>query len=188
MQKLFVYVDESGQDPTSKHFIVVAVVCIKDHDELRNELVAIESLAKTHGLKWQKTQHDRRIRYLSFVLDRKLGAGSVYIGVYSKPVPYFSPVLYVTEKAITHEAKGRYRATVRVDGINRKIAQSLTNALRAQGVSARMVKGVTDEAEPIVRLADMWAGCIRSAYLNEKDAIELLKCAKQSGYLREVTI
>lgn len=75
-----------------------------------------------------------------------------------------------------------------MDGINRKGAIALTNALRAQGVSLELVKVKTDEGEPLIRLADMWAGCIRSALLNEQDSEVLFVCAKESGYLKEVTV
>ena len=62
----------------------------------------------------------------------------------------------------------------------------LTNTLRATGISLRMVKGCRDEAEPIIRLADMWAGCIRSALLGRKDAQDVMERAKKESYLREL--
>jgi len=73
-----------------------------------------------------------------------------------------------------------------VDGIDRKKAMELTNALRATGISLRMVKGCRDESEPIIRLADMWAGCIRSALFGHKDAQDIVKRAKEESYLREL--
>lgn len=187
MQKLYVYVDESGQDVTSKFFVVVTVVIVNDQDMPRQKLLEVESLAKTHALKWQKTRHDRRIKYLTFALERKIAAGSVFIGRYPKPVPYFIPTASVIERAITHMAVRDYIATVRVDGINKKIALALTNALRANGISLRMVKSKTDQGEPLIRLADMWAGCIRSALLHERDSLILFQKALQAGYLQEVT-
>jgi hypothetical protein len=58
---------------------------------------------------------------------------------------------------------------------------------RGLSVSLELVKGKTDESEPIIRLADMWAGCIRSALLGERDSGMLFIRAKESGYLKEVT-
>lgn len=49
------------------------------------------------------------------------------------------------------------------------------------------MKGKRDEGEPLIRLADMWAGCIRSALLGEKDSEALFNRAKEAGYLKEVT-
>jgi Protein of unknown function (DUF3800) len=188
-RKLFLYVDESGQDDASQFFVVSTVVTEHEQDLIRRQLLEIEAESKTRGLKWQQSRHDRRVKYLTLVLNRKVAAGCVYIGRYPKPVPYTPPLTYVIEHAVKDrgEAKGYYRAIVRVDGINRKGAIALTNALRAQGVSLELVKGKTDEGEPLIRLADMWAGCIRSALLGEHDSEVLFTRAKESGYLKEVT-
>jgi hypothetical protein len=188
-QKLYAYVDEAGQDDTSQFFVVSTVVTEKEQDGIREQLLAIEAEAKTYGLKWHRSRHDRRVKYLTLVLNRKVAAGCVYIGRYPKPIPYTPPLIYVIEQAVKDReaAKGYYRAIVRVDGINRKVAITLTNALRAQGVSLKLVKGKRDEGEPLIRLADMWAGCIRSALLGEKDSEALFNRAKEAGYLKEVT-
>lgn len=188
-QKLYAYVDEAGQDDTSQFFVVSTVVTEKEQDGIREQLLAIEAEAKTYGLKWHGSRHDRRVKYLTLVLNRKVAAGCVYIGRYPKPIPYTPPLIYVIEQAVKDReaAKGYYRAIVRVDGINRKVAITLTNALRAQGVSLKLVKGKRDEGEPLIRLADMWAGCIRSALLGEKDSEALFNRAKEAGYLKEVT-
>lgn len=43
-----------------------------------------------------------------------------------------------------------------------------------------------DESEPLIRLADMWAGCIRGALLDGKDSRVLFSRAKMKGYLKSV--
>lgn len=121
MRPLYVYVDESGQDPLSEVFVVVAVVSADDQTSLRNALLAIESEARTHGLKWRKTKNDRRTRYLSLALRRHIAAGKIYLGRYRKPVPHFYPVLDVIERAVARTAQGgRGTARVYVDGLNKK--------------------------------------------------------------------
>ena len=111
----------------------------------------------------------------------------MYIGRYQKPVLYFFPVIDVIEKAVKQAARGKYRAVIYVDGINKTIAKALTNALRTRGVSLRMVKSRKDENEILIRFVDMWAGCIRSALLDEKDGAEVFNRAKRNEYLHEVT-
>lgn len=189
-QKIYIYVDESGQDDTSKFFIVVSAVSVRDHDLLRQELLKIEAAAGTHALKWNKSRHDRRMKYISLALERKIAAGHVFVGRYHKPVPYFYPVASVIERAVKYIVRdmgGKYLAMVHVDGANRTVAKALTNALRANGISLRMVRGKTDQGEIIIRFADMWAGCIRDALLNEQDSKILFERALRSGYLVEVT-
>jgi len=187
LQKIYVYVDESWQDDTSKYFIVVASVSVADQELLRRQLVAVEAEAKTNALKWNKSKHDRRMKYLSLVLDRQIAYGHVFIGRYPKPVPYFYPVASVIERSIKRIAHGKYIAIVHVDGANKTVAVALTNALRANGISLRMVRGKTDQGEILIRFADMWAGCIRSALLDTVESKILFERALRTGYLVEVT-
>ena len=186
-QKIYIYVDEAGQDDASKFFIVVSAVSVTAQAKLREQLADVEKEAETHALKWNKLRHDRRMRYLTLALDRKIAARHVFIGRYPKPVPYFYPVATVIERSIKQVADGRYVAIVHVDGANKKVARGLTNALRANGISLRMVRGKTDQGEILIRFADMWAGCIRSALLDGEDCSEIFKRALMSGYLHEVT-
>ena len=79
MKKLYCYVDESGQDAKSEIFVVVAVVTAKDQDIIRKKLIDIEREAKTNKLKWHKTRHDRRLKYLTLVLDRKIETFEEYL-------------------------------------------------------------------------------------------------------------
>ncbi|TAN34007.1 DUF3800 domain-containing protein [Patescibacteria group bacterium] len=185
MEKLYCYVDESGQDTKSEIFVVVAVVSAEEQGVLKEQLNNIEKEVKTNKLKWHKTRRDRRIAYLKLVLAREVAAGDVYIARYRKPIPYFFPVIKLLEKAIKEVAISPYQARVYIDGIDKKKARELTNALRASGVSLRAIKGRRDESEPAIRLADMWAGCARSALLGRADAKEIMARAKKENYLRE---
>ncbi len=67
-----------------------------------------------------------------------------------------------------------------------RIRHRITNALRERGISLRIVKSRRDESEPFIRLADMWAGCIRDSLLKHADTQDLFKRAKQEGYLKDV--
>lgn len=187
MQKLYCYVDESGQDPKSEAFIVVAVVVFgEERLAMQDTLIVTEDAARTGRRKWNKLKHDRRMRYLSKVLDKNIGRNKVFFGRYKKPIPYFFPVIEVLEKAITEIGGKAFLANVYVDGINKTVARALTNALRSRGISLRMVKGKRDESEPLIRLADMWAGCIRSALLGKKDAQAIFKRAQDEKYLFDI--
>jgi len=101
-------------------------------------------------------------------------AGDVFFGTYPKPLPYFFPFVDVLERAIKMKALPSYTARVFVDGIDRQKSGELTNALRLRGITLAMVKSRRDESEPLIRLADMWAGCIRAALLGSREERELL--------------
>jgi hypothetical protein len=184
-QKLYCYVDEAGQDSASDTFVVVAVVSDREQEQLREGLRALERAAKTGGHKWHKTRPSHRLRYLGLALEKKLCAGEVFFGTYSKGIPYFFPMIDAVEYAIKKKAVAPYQARVFIDGIDRKKAAELTNALRLRGISLNLVQGRRDESEPAIRLADMWAGCIRAAGIGKSEERELLKRAEKLGYLHE---
>ena len=55
---------------------------------------------------------------------------------------------------------------------------------RLRGVSLEPVRSRRDESEPLIRPADMWAGCIRGAQEGGVEEQELVARAMQAKYLR----
>ena len=191
MKKFYAYIDESGQDKGSKFFVVVAVISEKQEmEEVKDSLVKIENEAGTGRKKWHKVRHENRMRYLGFVLDQKVAAGCVYLKYYPKPIPYFFSLVDVVKDAVRAEIEDdeSYLLYLFVDGLDKKKTREMTNALRSSGISVRMPrKGPRDENEPIIRLADMWAGCMRSALLNKPDCRAIVERAEKEGYINLVT-
>ena len=186
MQKIYCYVDESGQDAGSEFFIVTAVVSDKEQELLRKKLCEIESSTKLGARKWHKSCFDRKSQYLQLVLEKGVAKGEIYFGHYRKPVPYFLPMLETLEKSIFDKAAGDYSAIIYVDGIDKKKAAELTNALRIRKIKLGLVRSRRDESEPLIRLADRWAGCIRAAFLNKEKEKEIFQKAKNMNYFKEV--
>lgn len=186
MEKVSCYVDETGQDPVSNFFIVVAVVLVQAPWPLREKLIELEQQTRTNGLKWHKTRHDRRVRYLSRAVEQRIAAGAVFFAQYPKPTPYFFPMVDLIERAVKQTVQDPYHASITVDGIDRKKAKQLTHALRIRGIALRRVKSARDESEPLIRLADMWAGCLRNALLKHPDTQGLIERAKNEKYLLEL--
>ncbi|MDD5103788.1 MAG: DUF3800 domain-containing protein [Candidatus Peribacteraceae bacterium] len=185
-QQFYCYVDETGQDVRSGVFIVAAVVSAEEQANLRRRLEAVEQETGIGERKWHKASHERRMRFLETAFERGIAKNSVFFGTYRKPLPYFLPMLDTVAKAIKAKANGEYQTRVYVDGIDRKKAKELTNALRMEGVSLVMVKGKRDESEPLIRFADRWAGCSRASLEGNAEAKLLVKEAKRTGYLREI--
>jgi len=179
-------VDETGQDPASSFFYVVAVVNDQDQERLRERCIRVEDLARTGHRKWHKTQPKKRLKFLTEILHQKLGEGDVFFGAYPKPIPYFFPMLDVLEYAIRRKAAPPYVSRIHVDGIDRTKALQLTNALRARGISLELVRSRRDESEPLIRLADMWAGCVRAARAGRSPERTLLTAAVRSAYLEDL--
>ena len=104
-QKLYCYVDETGQDYASSVFVVVAVVSAAAQDELREALTQIEQISGTGHRKWHKSSAARRLRYLNLVFEKRLATGDVFFGSYRKALPYFLPFVEVLERAIKLKAE-----------------------------------------------------------------------------------
>jgi len=77
-QKLYCYVDETGQDTASEVFIVVAVLSDRNQRVLADALIEIEELAGVRYSKWHNSKPTRRVRYIELALDRKLGQEDVF--------------------------------------------------------------------------------------------------------------
>jgi hypothetical protein len=95
-------------------------------------------------------------------------------------------MLETLKQAVINKAADDYRAIISVDGIDKKKAAELTNALRIGGLKLKMVRGKRDESEPLIRLADMWAGCIRDAFFKVGQAKIFYEQALRTGYLIEI--
>ena len=185
-QKLSCFVDETGQDDRSEHFIVVAVVCAGDREALEAAIVDIEQQTKVGSKKWHKLRSPERETFLEFLVNAQLPACEVFFGKYAKPLPFFLPMLETLIKAISAVTAEDYQAVVYVDGIDKKKARELTNALRLKGIKARHVRSARDESEPLIRLADRWAGCIRGNLEGNEAAETLVARAINIAYLKEV--
>lgn len=185
-QKLFCYVDETGQDDRSQAFIVVTVISDSVQTELKEALLQFERQTKMRAKKWHKSRKEEREAFMEMLVERRLAAGGIFFGQYQKPIPFFLPMLETLTSAILSVATENYQAIVYVDGIDRKKSQELTNALRVKGIKTKQVRSARDESEPLIRLADRWAGCIRASAEGSKQAELLVRRAIEIGYLSRV--
>jgi hypothetical protein len=185
-QKLFCFVDETGQDDRAELFIVVTVISIDDQDALKEALMHLEQRSKVGSKKWHKSRSPEREGFLELAINAQIASGRIFFGRHRKPVPFFQPMVETLCNAIELVAAEDYQAVVYVDGIDRKKARELTGALRERGVKAQHVRSARDESEPLIRLADRWAGCIRGRFEGNEVAAALVLRAIETGYLKEV--
>jgi hypothetical protein len=68
-QKLYAYVDESGQDTLGELFLVSVVVTGEARDGLRKKLRTIERVSGKQAKKWRKARITERAAYLQSVLQ-----------------------------------------------------------------------------------------------------------------------
>ncbi|GEM_PF-6845366 len=123
MQKLYAYVDETGQDTHGVFFLVAVVIAEEDREQLQAALEQIDQQSQKGRLKWRKASFERRIEYLRAVLSTPLVRGKIFFGRYAGTRAYLDLTIYTTAKAILKRAEGTYRAVVWVDGLDKQEAR-----------------------------------------------------------------
>src|ERR1044071_7275609 len=100
-QKLYCYVDETGQDTQGDLFLVALVVTGRERDELVNEAEQIEKKTGKGLIKWHKTSLGRKEAYLRAVFSSPRFAGSLCFARYTQTKgAYLDLMVYSAARAI----------------------------------------------------------------------------------------
>ncbi|HEY5668185.1 MAG TPA: DUF3800 domain-containing protein [Candidatus Saccharimonadales bacterium] len=193
-QKLYCYVDETGQDTKGQLFIVVTVVVAEERDRLDTYLEEAERLSGIGKKKWvrAKTSQDGRNQYL----------GSVGVGDFKSKLFYSyytntgtGAYEHLTVLAIAqainqyrekHHLKDDYKVSVTIDGLKRAEEARVGKQLRELGVKSRKIRGARDGSEPLIRLADRIAGLVRDAASDGKDYKTLQRQLERQGIIQKL--
>jgi hypothetical protein len=88
-------------------------------------------------------------------------------------------------KAILAIAGESYEATVYVDGMQRTEQRAFAAGLRKLHVQIRLVRGLTDQADEFIRLADAVAGFLRDAMEGDEDMKKLYSRALKNSIINK---
>jgi hypothetical protein len=188
LEKLYCYVDESGQDTGGRYFIVVAVIARGDNEYLSEELEKAEKSSGRGLSKWHSSHYSGRVRYIESIAKLEGLQGRVYARVYFEGKQYLERTASVIADSIIGFANGnmipKYRSTVIVDGLKEGEAIPMAKALRMRGLLVGKIRGCRDESSPIIRLADSIAGLVRDAHEGNAKLDSFAKRLKKRGILR----
>jgi len=185
-KKLYCYVDETGQDAGSNVFIVVAVIVISNVDVARERLQELEAETCIGKIKWHKSNYKYRVKFMEDFLRGNNKDLHIYFLKTEKPVFYYLPTVEILQRAIADNNTSNIQAIVCIDGLDKFSGKKYTNALRTKTLKVKLAKGVRDESEALIRLADRWAGCIRMALSGNDDCKTLMARAEKKDILKEV--
>lgn len=189
MQKLYCYVDETGQDTAGRIFIVTIVVVGDDRDELLQLCEEIEEKTGKGIRKWHRAKPELRLAYLRAIFKEKRFKGTLFYSVFQDTKDYDLATILSIAKAVRRKVPAeRYRLLVYIDGLEKSKRQYYRNQLRGLGVSPKNVQGVRrDESNALTRLADMVAGLLRDGLEGEyQELVNLYRRGKRQGFLVEV--
>ena len=187
MYKLYCYLDETGQDTQGRLFVVAAVITDDARDSVRSFLEHIEHASGKGQKKWSKATRAQRQTYMAQVLQAPALHERLFYARFSQTTTYLHCVLHTAALAITTVAVGQdYRATVLIDGLQREERFRVGVGLRQLQVAVRRVRGLRDESDAFIRLADAVAGFVRGHLEGHADVTPLFQEAVRRRVLREV--
>lgn len=189
-QKLYCYVDETGQDTKGALFIVVALVTGKERDELEAFLEGTEQKSGKGKRKWIKSRTKEKNKYLEMTLVSKQLKGKVFYRIQKNTQAYEAQTVIAIEQAIrqyisSHNIKD-YKATIIIDGLSETSELRVGSALRRAGIRTRKVKGGKDQSSALLRLTDIIAGLIRETEEGEEEYIKLTRKLEKIGIINEL--
>jgi len=186
MQKLYCYVDESGQDTEGALFLAALVITGKERENLRQLLVGIEKRSGKIKRKWKHTSVKQRQAYLQQILNEKYFQGKLYYQEFSQTTDYLTCIIAAIANGITHYAKQEYKAVILIDGLGREERKIVGKRLRMRQIRTEKVRGVRDESDEFIRLTDALAGFVRDAGEGEQYAQALYQKALINGIITKL--
>jgi len=188
-RRLYCYVDETGQDIRSSSFIVVTVVVVSDVIKIRQLLRNIEEKSGKVQHKWTKTTVARRVSYCQQVIDRLEFIGTIRYSRFPKPTEYPESTYLAISQAVKQETgHNPFQAYVFIDGLPYYERQRASRYLRAFNKNIKKVRGLRDNVDEFIRLADAFAGFIRANGEGESYTRQLYKRAIRKGVIVEISV
>ena len=187
--KLYCYVDETGQDTNGRLFIVAVIITSDQREVLRSILQHIERSSKKRQLKWTNTAKGQRTAYVQAIIENPLFKGLLHYSRYTDTKTYVDLTILSVAKAIhsiIDKTERPYEANIFVDGLKRSEQRRFAAGVRKLGVKIRKARGLRDQSDEFIRLADAVAGFTRDALENDTSMRKLLKTVLKSGLLVEV--
>ena len=186
-KKYYCYVDETGQDTECKLFIVSVVIAQKDRAEISELLEKIEKDTGKGKTKWVRTRKEFKVAYLERVLTSKVFRHKIFYSLSEDTKAYKEITLITIASAITAvKDSSDYKASIFIDGLQKSEIFKVGSGLRKIGVHTEKVRGVRDESNAIVRLADAIAGLIREQTEKIEYAKKLYKVGTDNKSLIKV--
>lgn len=185
MQKLYCYVDETGQNTSGEFFLVSVVVLDQKREELKEWLQELEKESGKGQKKWTKATRKQRKAYMEQIVVDERFSELIYYSHYTNSRSYVDLTILSTAKAILERAEEPYDTKVYIDGLQKSQRRAFTAGLRKLRVHVDFVHGLTDEADPFIRLCDGIAGFLRDSLEGDEDMQKLHRRATGNHIIKK---
>lgn len=184
-QKLYCYVDETGQDTKGEIFIVSVVVTKENRYEIEKLLEKIETATGKKKTKWFKSKRKLQSAYIERIFNTAILKNSIFYSLTKDSKMYKDTMLVTIATAVNAvKTKEKTKASVFIDGLGQKEILMVKTGLRRIGLNAEKVRGIKDESNAIIRLADAIAGLVRKKVEGVEYAEKLYKIGIKKGVLK----
>jgi hypothetical protein len=186
-QKLYAYIDESGQDTKGAIFIVSVLVLENGREKIQNYLEIIERQSQKKNIKWHKAKFAFRQRYIKEIIKLEELTNTIFFEVFSDSKKYIELTSYTTAKAILKRAHEDYIVTIFIDGLRKQELETFKRGLKDLQIKTRKVRGIKKEENDVfIHLVDAICGLVRDAHEGEKWAQSLVQQFKEKQLLFEL--
>src|SRR3989344_2795486 len=134
VNKLYCFVDETGQDTKGKLFIVSVIIAQKDKEEIEKLLEKIEKDTGKGKTKWTRSKKEFKIDYLTRVLTSKVFRHKIFYSLAQDTKAYREVTLITIASAIATFKQKNYKALIFIDGLQRGEILRVGSGLRKIGV------------------------------------------------------
>src|SRR3989339_428750 len=100
IQKLYCYIDETGQDTKGELFIVSVILIDQDKQKIEDQLIDCEKQSKKGKTKWQKAKFYQREAYINQIFTIKKLKDHLYYSEFKNSTAYYELVVYTAAQVI----------------------------------------------------------------------------------------
>ena len=185
MQKLYCYVDETGQDTGGIFFAVSVLVTNSERENLLNKLEDTEKRSGKGNVKWHKSKQGHREKYLEEIAQLSELHHKLFVSAYRDSKDYLAHTADAIAKSLRH--KRGERAIIYVDALKDAEQPKLKRQLRPSVKIPTRVRGVKrEENNAFIRLVDAVCGLVRDAEDGSDWAKKMVRRLKRRGILESV--
>jgi len=185
-KKLYCYVDETGQDTKGALFVVSVVIAQKERDEIIELLEKIEKETGKKRTKWQSTNKMIKRKYIETIFARVTFKGKIFYSLFKNAMSFKELTVITIASAINETTTGLYKASIFTDGLQKPEVARVSTSLRKLGIRTEKVRGVKDESNAIIRLADSIVGFVREYTEGEEYTNKLYRLGTKNKTLHRV--
>src|SRR5437879_2315333 len=166
-QKLYAYVEETGQDTHGRIFVVTVVISDENYQQLITLCEAYEQASQKGRTKWHGTNPQARLEFMRLVIgDNRFQGVLCYSKFQNQLRPNFDAFTVDTLAGVISSKldTSHYVVEAWIDGLSESKRTEYANRIRAKGLKNVSLHRVRKEqSNTLIRLADALAGLLRDA-------------------------